>query len=203
MPDKLQELTDKLYQEGLLKGRQEAEEVSKKAEEQAAKIIADAKAQAEAIVADAEKNADEIKKRTANDVKMASAQTISTLKQQVEEAFLNKAVSVPATSAMSDTEFVKKLISAVVAAFKANGDDQPLDVILPDSFKGEMDSYLKNEIASAFKGGLSVKYDKESERGFKIGPKDGGYFLSFTDGEFERMISDYLRPATKKLLFSK
>jgi V/A-type H+-transporting ATPase subunit E len=37
--------------------------------------------------------------------------------------------------------------------------------------------------------------------GFKISPKDGGYMLRFTDEEFTQLIANYLRPATKKILF--
>ncbi|MBR4826300.1 MAG: hypothetical protein IKZ91_00245, partial [Bacteroidales bacterium] len=37
--------------------------------------------------------------------------------------------------------------------------------------------------------------------GFKVSPKDGGYMLQFTDEEFTQLIANYLRPATKKILF--
>ena len=37
--------------------------------------------------------------------------------------------------------------------------------------------------------------------GFKIGPKDGSYFISLTDDAFTALIGEYLRPATKSLLF--
>ncbi|MCI2081629.1 MAG: hypothetical protein LKK19_07360 [Bacteroidales bacterium] len=203
MPDKLQELTNKLYQEGLLKGKQEAEEVSQKANEEAQQIIADAKGKAAKIISDAEKQAEDIKQRTANDVKMASTQTISSLKQEVEKNFLNKAIGTPVKAAMSDTDFIKLLIKTIVSAFKAGEEPKSLDIILPDKFKNELDSYIKNEVSAEFNKGIEVRYDRETGNGFKIGPKDGGYFLSFTEGEFERMISEYLRPATKKLLFSK
>ena len=49
MHNKLQELTDKLYNEGLSKGKQEGEEILAKAKVQAEEIIAKAKAEAEAI----------------------------------------------------------------------------------------------------------------------------------------------------------
>ncbi|MFB0974000.1 MAG: hypothetical protein QMB59_05485, partial [Bacteroidales bacterium] len=106
----MQELTDKLYQEGLMKGKQEAEEVAQKAKEEAERIIAEANEKAAKIVSEAEKQADDLKQRTANDVKMASTQTISALKQKIEAEFLNKAVSVPVKEAMNDTEFSKNLI---------------------------------------------------------------------------------------------
>ena len=200
MPDKLQELTDKLYQEGLMKGKQEAEEVAQKAKEEAEKIVSEANAQAAKIMADAEKQAEELRQRTANDVKMASTQAVSALKQKIETEFLNKAVGAPVKEAMNDTDFVKGLIDKVVSAFKEKG-EASLDVILPDKFKDELDAYLKNEVATKFGASMNVRYDRETGSGFKIGPKDGGYFISFTEGEFEKMISDYLRPATKKLLF--
>ena len=44
---KLQELTDKLYQEGLEKGRAEADSLVSEAKSQAEKIVADARAEAE------------------------------------------------------------------------------------------------------------------------------------------------------------
>ena len=47
---KLQELTEKLYNDGLEKGRSEAERLVAEAKESAAKIIAEAKAEAEADV---------------------------------------------------------------------------------------------------------------------------------------------------------
>ena len=46
MQNKLQELTDKLYNEGLSKGKQEAELLRANAKKEAEKIIADAKNEA-------------------------------------------------------------------------------------------------------------------------------------------------------------
>ena len=36
---------------------------------------------------------------------------------------------------------------------------------------------------------------------FRIGPKGEGWFVSFTDETFRELISGYLRPVTKKILF--
>ena len=53
MENKLQELTDKLYNEGLSKGKQEAEALKAAAAAESEKIIADARKEAEKIIADA------------------------------------------------------------------------------------------------------------------------------------------------------
>ena len=50
MQNKLQELTDKLYNEGLSKGKQEGEEILAKAKVQADEIIAKAKEEAKSII---------------------------------------------------------------------------------------------------------------------------------------------------------
>ena len=51
--DKLQELTQKLYDEGLAKGKQEGEAVLQKAVEEAGSIVKKAQEEAEAILAKA------------------------------------------------------------------------------------------------------------------------------------------------------
>ena len=63
MQDKLQELTDRLYNEGLSKGKHDGEELVQKAQAEADRIIAYAKAEAERIVAQANKEAEELKKK--------------------------------------------------------------------------------------------------------------------------------------------
>ena len=55
-----------------------------------------------------------------------------------------------------------------------------------------------NKICSA---GVEVQFSKTIQGGFKIAPKGEGYMLSFTDKDFENIISEYLRPKTKALLF--
>ncbi len=51
------------------------------------------------------------------------------------------------------------------------------------------------------KGGVIAKFSKKVAGGFTIGPKDGSYFISLTDETFKSLIGDYLRPATRKILF--
>ena len=85
MDNKLQALTDKLYNEGLSKGKQEGEELLQKAHAEAEGIIAQAKAEAERIIAQANKEADELKTKVAADVRMAATQSIAVTKQEIEK----------------------------------------------------------------------------------------------------------------------
>ena len=204
MQDKLQELTDRLYNEGLSKGRQEAEELLAKARAEAQEIVEKARSEAAAIVADAEKKAAETRTTVEGDLKMASTQTIAALKQQVENMVIAEAVAKPVGTALSDEGFVKELIQTVVRSFDAaNPDGVSLDVILPAAAQKELEQAARNEILKNLSKGLEVKQVKGLANGFKIGPKDGGYQLSFTADDFTGLVGEYLRPATKKILFGK
>ena len=82
-------------------------------------------------------------------------------------------------------------------------DEEPVDleVVLPESLKGDLEEFVANELAKTLKGGVEASFSKKVAGGFNIGPKNGGYFVSFTDETFNALISEYLRPATKKILF--
>ena len=75
MQNKLQELTDKLYNEGLSKGREEGEALLAKAKSQAADIVAEAEKKAAEIMTKAEKEAEAYKVKVAGDLKMAQERT--------------------------------------------------------------------------------------------------------------------------------
>ena len=74
--DKLQELTQKLYNEGLSKGKEEGEAILAKAQAQAQEIVAKAQEEAKAIIEKAQKEAADYKVKVEGDVKMASTQAL-------------------------------------------------------------------------------------------------------------------------------
>lgn len=200
MQNKLQELTDKLYNEGLSKGKQEGEEILAKAKVQAEDIIAKAKAEAEAIVTAAKKEADDLKTKVQGDLKMAAGQSIAATKKDIETLVVTKMTAEETSKALTSAEFVKEVILAVAKGFNT---EEPVDleVILPEKLKAELEPFVAGELAKALKGGVEASFTKKIAGGFTIGPKDGGYFISFTEETFNALISEYLRPATKKILF--
>lgn len=202
MPNKLQELTDKLYQEGLSKGKQEAQEMKALAKREADVILSDAREEAKKIIAQAQKDSQELKSKVENDVKMASTQTISALRQSVENIIITKALSSPVKESLTDAEFVKSLIQTIVKAFNAsNPEPLSLNLVLPVAMQEKLKSFVEKDAAKEMGAGLTVSFSKQMAGGFKIGPKDGGFLISFSDGDFEKILADYLRPSTKELLF--
>ena len=198
MQDKLQELTDRLYNEGLAKGKEEGERLLTEARRQAAAIREEAEKEAGQIRADAQKEADDLRAKVEADLKMAASQCLQATKNDLE----NLLGAVSTADKLADPEFLKELILAVAKGFDASG-AKDLEIVLPESMKGSLESWASSELTSKLKAGVSASFSKKVAGGFTVAPRDGGWYVSFTDESFDALIREYLRPVTRKLIFGK
>lgn len=196
MSNKIQELTDKLYNEGLSKGREEGEKLLRDAKSEAGTIIAKAREEAAAIIEKAGKDAEALKSKAESDIRMASAQSLQATKKDIENLIVAKLAE---TGALKDTEFLKEIIRTVAEKFSEESSD--LNLILPESLRSGLESWVSGSLAGELGSGISAEFSKKISGGFRISPKDGSYFISFTDETFRELISEYLRPLTRKILF--
>ena len=198
--DKLQELTQKLYEEGLAKGKQDGEALLQKAQSEAEGIVKQAQEEAEAILAKARKDAEDFKVKVEGDVKMAAQQAVQATRADIENLVVAKVVDGTVDKALANEDYIKGIITAVAQKFST---DEPADLslVLPENLKSALEPFVKNELGKLLGKGVDATFSKKVAGGFKIGPKDGGYFVSLTDDTFKDLIGSYLRPATKKLLF--
>ena len=200
MQNKLQELTDKLYNEGLSKGREEGEALLAKAKSQAADIVAEAEKKAAEIMTKAEKEAEAYKVKVAGDLKMAASQSVQATRKDIEDLVVFKMTGSATEKTLSDEAFVKEVIKAVAEKFNAET-AMDLNLVLPETLKSSLEPFVKNELSTILKGQVNASFSKKIAGGFTIGPKDGSYFISLTGETFKELISEYLRPASRKLLF--
>jgi len=109
MNTKLQELTDKIYIEGVEKGNAEAKAIVEKAEKQASDIIAKAQAEAAQIVANAEQKSIELSKNTQSELRLFAQQSVNALKTEITDLICGKIVSDSVKVATADKAFMQKL----------------------------------------------------------------------------------------------
>ena len=74
-------------------------------------------------------------------------------------------------------------------------------MVLPEKLKKDLEPFVAGELPKAVGKEVKVSFSKKVAGGLTIGPADGSYFVSLTDETFSSLIGEYLRPATKKLLF--
>ena len=197
--DKLQELTQQLYNEGLSKGKEEGEAILAQAKAQAEEIVKKAQEEAAAILEKAQKDAQDHKVKVEGDVKMASIQAIQATRASIENLIVATATE-PAKGALADEAYLKEIITAVAQRFSAQ-ESADMALVLPEKLQKELEPFVKGELAQTLGKGVEATFSKKVAGGFKIGPKDGSYFISFTDESFRELVGAYLRPATRQILF--
>lgn len=200
MSNKLQELTDRLYNEGLSKGKEEGEILLFKARKEADEIIANARKQAEDIVTEAENRAAQLKEKAESDVKMASEQALMATKKDIENLLVNALCAEETEKVLSEEKFLKEIILAVAQKFSTE-QSEDISLVLPASLKSMLEPWVSTELKKALKKEISVNFSKKIKGGFSIGPQNGSWYISMSDESFKALISEYLRPVTKKLLF--
>ena len=93
MENKIQELTDKIYREGVEKGNEEAQRLIVNAQEEAKKIIEDAHKEAESIITSSRKSADELAENTKSELKLFAGQAVNALKSEIATIVTDKIVT--------------------------------------------------------------------------------------------------------------
>lgn len=198
--NKLQELTDKLYNDGLSKGREEGARILEEARKQAEEIVADARKQADGIVSEARRQADDYSQKVTSDLKMAASQSLQATRKDIENLIIGSFAGEEVKKSLTSAEFVKQVITSVAQKFSSE-ESCDLSLVLPASLQDQLEPFVKGELAALLGKGIDATFSKKISGGFSIGPKDGGYFISMTDETFNELITEYLRPVTKKLLF--
>ena len=120
MENKIQELTDKIYREGVEKGNEEAQRLVSNAREEAAKIIEDARKEAEAIVAAARKAATETTENTQSELKLFAGQAVNALKSEITSLLTNQVVTKAVKDFVGDKDYLNKFIVSLATHWAAN-----------------------------------------------------------------------------------
>lgn len=201
MQSKLQELTEKIYHEGIEKGNEDAKSIVDTARKEALAIVDDAKKEAEQIVNSAQKSATETKKNTESEIKLSSKQAVNALKQQITDV-LNSKVIGSATGKAFDAEFTKKIVDTTLKNWAKN-QTSDLSVLISKEQEKELSAHFNKSLKDLLDKGLEIKFDTSVKAGFQIAPKDGSYKVSFTEEDFYNFFRQYLRPKLVELLFTK
>ena len=202
MENKLQKLTEQLYEEGLSKGRADAEQLVADAQTKAKAIVAEAQAEAKAIVENAQKQAEELTQNTMTEISLAGRQAVAALKSEINTMVVAKTASKAVAEATMDAAFVKDMLLAVAKNWNGSSTDVvSLAALLPEEKKAALDSVFAAAAKELLAAGVEVAYGKGVKSGFKIGPKDGGYYISFSDEDFDALLGEYLREKVSNLLY--
>ena len=196
MENKIQELTEKIYAEGVEKGKAEADRLVCEAKENAAEIVKKAQAEAEAIVAAAKKKAEELDANTRSEIKLYGTQAVGALKSEVATVVTDTIVKAAVKEALSG-DSVKAMLVKIAERWSS---DEAL--VISTAEAEELKAYFAKNAKALLDKGVEIKQVNGSKTSFSIAPADGSYKVNFGEGEFEAFFKSFLRPQMVELLFS-
>ena len=196
MENKIQELTDKIYREGVEKGNEEAKRLVGNAREEAAKIVEDARKEAEAIVAAARKTAAETAENTQSELKLFAGQAVNALKTEITSLLTNQVVSEAVKGFVADKDYLNKFIVSLAAQWSAD------EAIVISSKDAEgLKKYFADQAKNLLDKGVKIEEVNGNKALFSVSPADGSYKVNFGEEEFENYFKDFLRPQLVEMLF--
>ena len=196
MENKIQELTDKIYREGVAKGNEEAQRLVSNAREEAAKILEDARKEAEAIVTAARKTATETAENTQAEIKLFAGQAVNALKTEVASLLTNQVVTDAVKGFVADKDYLNKFIVSLATQWVANE-----EIVISTSNAEGLKKYFAANAKSLLDKGVKVEQVNGNKTLFSISPADGSYKVNFGEEEFENYFKDFLRPQLVEMLF--
>lgn len=195
MEIKVQELTQKIYNEGVEKGKEEAARLVQEAQEQAAAILKEAQESADAIVAKAQRSAEELTTNTHAELKLYAAQAVGALKSETATIVTDTIVKEAVKDALAG-DALKGILVKIAERWSA---DEPL--VISTAEASELKSYFAAKAKALLDKGVEIKQVNGLKTSFSIAPADGSYKVNFGAAEFEQFLKSFLRPVIVELLF--
>jgi V/A-type H+/Na+-transporting ATPase subunit E len=202
MSQKLQELTQKLYQEGVERARIEAEKILEETEQSKQEILVQAKKEAEVLIENGKREAEKLVAKGESELKLAAQQSISALRQKTVELLAHAILGDGIDSALDDRDFLKSLIHTLVSKWSSESQSLDLKLILSKEKQNGLEEFLKKELVEHLNRGLLIEFDERMKTGFRVVAKDGSFMLSFSDQDFEAFFQSFVKDNIRSVLFT-
>lgn len=192
----LEEITGKIYAEGVEKGNQQAQAIIAKAEAEAKTIVEKAKAQATEQLQAAEQKAQEMDAHTRSELKMFAEQCVNALKTEVTDLVNGKVVEDNIKAATVDPKFMQGIITKLAESMVKEG-----NVTIDAKDAEALKTYFAANAKDLLNKGVTVNEVKGLKTDFQLKPENGGYKMAFGEAEFVAYFKEFLRPQLVELLF--
>lgn len=196
MDSQIQALTDKVYQEGVLKGEQQAKQIIASAEAEALKLEEQARAQAKRIVAEAERQATELRANTERELQLSASKIIEASRASIVELISGKIASESVSAIQAKPELIQQVVLEIAQRF-----DLKQGVEISTAQAETLEAYFAQRAKALLSEGLSIKAVAGKDVPYTISPKDGAFKVEVSEQAFAELFKSLLRPQLAQQLF--
>ena len=196
MDSQIQALTEKVYQEGVLKGEQEAVKILADANAQAEQVERDARARAEQIIAEAQRSASELKSNTERELKLNASKLIEATKASIVDVLAGRIAGDSVQALTANPELLQRVVLEI-----AKGFDLKHGVEITSSQAEELKAYFAQNAKALLEEGLTIKQVAGKATQYTIRPQNGSFKVEIGEQEFVELFKSILRPQLAQELF--
>ena len=196
MDSQIQALTEKVYQEGVLKGEQEAAKILADANAQAEQVERDARARAVQIIAEAQRSASELKSNTERELKLNASKLIEATKASIVDVLAGRIAGDSVQALTANPELLQRVVLEI-----AKGFDLKHGVEITSSQAEELKAYFAQNAKALLEEGLTIKQVAGKATQYTIRPQNGSFKVEIGEQEFVELFKSILRPQLAQELF--
>lgn len=202
MVELIDQLTEKLYQEGIEKAKQEAEKIIGSANKEKENIVKQAEEMAKKIIRDAQNKAETIKKATDGELRMTAEKVLATMRQGITQMITLSLSKETAQEISGDKQLLRDMVEKIISHWNtADYTNESLLIKLPAEDQKKMEEYFMHKAKNNLQAKIKFEPDNQIKAGFIIEPSQGNLRISFTDADISEFFQYFLRPRIKELLF--
>lgn len=198
---KIQKICDVIKEETLEPARKEAATIISQAEERARTIIEEAEKQAERTQGEVRQTLEQERHIFQSSLVQASRQTITMLKQEIENKLFNSTIKELVENHPDDSKLAAKLVEAIVKAIDKEGISTDLSAAVSKSLPAkEVNALLSEQILAKLKEKSVVLGDFAS--GVQVKLHDKRMTLDISDKVLTELLANYVRKDFRKWIFA-
>ncbi|MCA9400100.1 MAG: hypothetical protein KC713_00615 [Candidatus Omnitrophica bacterium] len=191
MAQQVQELIDKIKQEGIEQAHEKADQIIKDAEAKAQSITAAAQKKADELVAQANAETKKMQESTLMALKQASRDTILTLRNDLQK-ILQKIITQNVRASLSSEQLGQMLTNIVKEFLQNAAGEHGVEIQLSENDFNALKDHAIAKIQKELKDGISFQVSGQIAQGFKISFDQGKSSFDFTDHALAEYLASFL-----------
>lgn len=209
----VQELIDRLSQEGVAEGQQRAEAIVADARAKANNLIESARDEAESLLKNARQEAERFQKAAEDALRLAARDAVRDFGARIHEGLRHRLQEL-VQHQMKDAEVLKRMILAITNKATEGLDDEQLEILLPAESLAEeeiresidagnpdaLTEYMQGVIGERIREGTQVKLGSRANAGLTVRVVNQNVEIDITDEAITELLARHLLPRYRAIM---
>lgn len=198
MENKIQELAEKIYKDGVAKAQTEADDIIAKAERLSKEVVEQAREKAAQIVSSATEESERLRNQSVTEIRDMVHSAEEALKTKITDLINSQAVNASIDETFAKPETLYKVVLEM-AQHALNGDTKSLEISTSDA-KG-IEEYIRTKAQSLLQSGVTIKEVAGKATSFDISSEEWNYRINVSKEAFSKYFTEFMRPRMHQILF--